>query len=72
MILVDREIRQAISSHNLIISEFADDCVQPASYDLRIGKNVFVPTSDPNSPLDLSNATSHYKLPPYGTESHNA
>ena len=66
MILVDREIRQAVSSHELVISEFSDECVQPASYDLRIGNNVYVPTSDPNNPLDLSANGHIYKLPPYG------
>ncbi len=67
MILVDREIRDAVSNGSLVITQFADDCVQPASYDLRIGKHIFVPTSSPDRPIDLSANGRVFKLPPYGT-----
>src|ERR1700730_10921736 len=66
MILVDRDIRHAVSSGDLVIKQFADDCVQPASYDLRIGKDVFVPTSSPDRPFDISANGRLFKLPPYG------
>lgn len=37
MLMTDGEIREAISTGELGITEFADHCLQPASYDLRIG-----------------------------------
>ena|SRR3984957_13496885 len=67
MILVDREIREAVRDGSLVISKFSNDCVQPATYDLRIGEHIFVPTGDPSHPIDISTNGSIYKLPPYGT-----
>ena len=37
MLMTDGEIRSAVGSDELGISHFADHCLQPASYDLRIG-----------------------------------
>ena len=37
MILTDRQIRQAIETRNIIINDFEERQIQPATYDLRIG-----------------------------------
>ena len=37
MLLTDGEIRSAMVSGELAIEHFADECLQPASYDMRIG-----------------------------------
>lgn len=67
MILVDRDIKDNVKNGVLIISDFADECVQPATYDLRVGKHIYVPTGDPNKPIDISSNGGIYKLPAYGT-----
>lgn len=41
MKLVDQEIRQAVNSGEIEISGFAEECLQPASYDLRVGGEGF-------------------------------
>lgn len=38
MILVDEEIQNAVKNGVIEISDFSEDCLQPASYDLRIGE----------------------------------
>jgi len=38
MLLSDGEIREALESGQLVIENFRDDCVEPASYDCRVGR----------------------------------
>jgi dCTP deaminase len=66
MILVDHQIRDRVADHSLQITNFDDASVQPASYDLRIGPNIYAPPS-PEQPYDLSKNGGAYRLPPYGT-----
>ena len=42
MLLSDLEIREAIKEGNLTIGNFTDSSLQPASYDLRVGKYVLI------------------------------
>lgn len=42
MILVDDEIREAIKAGEIELSDFSEECLQPASYDLRVGEEGFV------------------------------
>lgn len=65
MILVDHQIREAVEKHDLVITDFDPKCVQPASYDLRIGKYVYGPPN-PDQPADLSLDGGAFRLPPYG------
>jgi len=68
MILVDHQIREAVRSGKLRIDKFSDDCVQPASYDLRVGHLVYSPSSDRlDKPIDISANGGAHRLPPYGT-----
>jgi dCTP deaminase len=39
MILSDIEIRREVSAHNIVISPFDPEHIEPASYDLRVGKD---------------------------------
>ncbi len=64
MILVDHQIKEEIKKGNLG-DNFDDECVQPASYDLRIGPLVHTPLR-PEKPADLSLNGGGYRLPPYG------
>lgn len=41
MILVDEEIKEAVNNNKIGISDFSDDCLQPASYDMRVGEEGF-------------------------------
>jgi len=41
MILVDEEIKEAVNNNKVGISDFSDDCLQPASYDMRVGEEGF-------------------------------
>jgi len=65
MILVDSEIRERIGKAG-IVSPFDERCVQPASYDLRIGALVYAPPT-PDRAIDLSANGGAFRLPPYGT-----
>lgn len=65
MILVDHEIKDAVATQRLTITEFDDRSVQPASYDLRIGRLVYAPPHS-DKPHDLSANGGAYRLPPYG------
>lgn len=44
--LSDAEIREAMRADLLHIEPLADECIQPASYDLRVGNEAFVSGSD--------------------------
>lgn len=42
MLMTDEEIREAIAKGELNITPFSEDCLQGASYDIRIGKQILV------------------------------
>lgn len=64
MILVDHQIREKVGNAQ-VIKPFEEKCIQPASYDLRIGAHVYAPPN-PDQPFDLSQNGGAYRLPPYG------
>ena len=51
MILVDTQIKEAIESGDIVIGDFSEKCLQPASYDMRIGDEGF--TSDSKEITDI-------------------
>jgi dCTP deaminase len=65
MILVDHAIQDRVSNGDLQIRNFSEDCVQPASYDLRIGELIYAP-SQPDKPHNMASNGGAYRLPPYG------
>lgn len=66
MILVDRKIREGIRSKRFGI-DFSEECVQPASYDLRIGRELWSPQSlAPETPIDLEKTGGGHRIAPYG------
>jgi len=42
MILVDEEIEKAVGTGQITLSDFSKECLQPASYDLRVGEEGFL------------------------------
>lgn len=52
----DKEIQRAITSKELIINKFSQKCLQPASYDMRIGKEAF--SSHGKRRIDIKSAES--------------
>lgn len=50
--LTDEEIRQAISAGLMEIDPLQDECVEPASYDFRVGTEAFVSGSDSKIKVD--------------------
>lgn len=42
MILVDESIKKAVNSGEIELSDFSEKCLQPASYDLRVGEEGFM------------------------------
>ncbi|TMC46452.1 MAG: hypothetical protein E6J20_21065 [Chloroflexi bacterium] len=65
MILVDHQIQNAIAEDRLFIGDFDIASLQPASYDLRIGRHIYSPPQ-PETPVDLGADGGGYRLPPYG------
>jgi dCTP deaminase len=65
MILVDHAIQERLRAGDLQITNFADECVQPASYDLRIGELIHSP-AEPGKPYNMATNGGAYRLPPYG------
>lgn len=41
MVLVDKEIKKVVQTGEIEISDFAEDCLNPASYDLRLGEEAY-------------------------------
>ena len=41
MILVDQDIKDGVESGEIGISDFSESCLQPASYDLRVGEEAY-------------------------------
>jgi dCTP deaminase len=64
MILSDVEIRREIERGGMEISPFDEAMLQPASYDLKIGKDVAVASQDGRAKLDLE-AEKIVIIPPY-------
>lgn len=46
MLLGDEEIRSAMEDGEILIDEFSEHCLQPASYDLRVGEKLLASHSD--------------------------
>src|SRR5713101_7809564 len=65
VILVDHQIRKAIDRGELVITDFDERSLQPASYDLRIGSHIYG-GQEPDKPIDLTANGRAYRLPPYG------
>jgi len=67
MVLVDSQIRDEIKSGNLRIENFDEACVQPATYDLRIGPLIYSPSApEPDKPIDISRNGGAHRIPAYG------
>lgn len=67
MVLVDHQIRTSVNGGRLGIENFDEQCLQPASYDLRIGPLVYSPsTGHPDKPINLSQNGGWHRIPPYG------
>jgi dCTP deaminase len=67
MVLVDSQIRDEINSGNLRIDNFDEACIQPATYDLRIGPLIYSPSSpEPDKPIDISRNGGAHRIPAYG------
>jgi dCTP deaminase len=68
MVLVDHQIREEVRKKTLGIKNFDEACLQPASYDLRIGSLVYSPSSVAvEKPVDLSKNGGAYRIVPYGS-----
>lgn len=52
MILTDQQIKEAVGKGELGIGDFSEDCVEPASYDIRVGE--FAYTSTTRSMINLA------------------
>lgn len=62
MILVDHQIRKYVKDGILKIENFSKECVQPASYDMRIGDQVFMSTK--REVIDLTKNGGHFTIDP--------
>ncbi len=68
MVLVDHRIREEVKTGHLGIEDFDESCLQPATYDLRIGALVYSPSLGSfDEPYDLSKNGGAYRIPPYGS-----
>jgi dCTP deaminase len=68
MVLVDHQIRNEVKQGYLGIENFDEDCLQPASYDLRIGPLVYSPSSPtPDKAINISENGGWHRIQPYGT-----
>lgn len=54
MILSDRNIRQEIKRRHIIITPYDSSCVQPASYDVKLGRQVRIFRNITKAYLDIS------------------
>lgn len=62
MILVDHQIKDYVEKGLLGIENFSEQCVQPASYDMRIGEEVYLSTK--RDVLKLSGNGGHFTIDP--------
>ncbi len=53
MILSDKTIKERIKSGEIIITPFSEEFLQPASYDLHLGKSILVFNTDKHSLIDI-------------------
>lgn len=68
MVLVDHQIRDEVKRGNLGIENYDEDCLQPASYDLRIGPLLYSPSSPtPDKAINISTNGGWHRIQPYGT-----
>ena len=66
-IMVDYQIRDAVQKGRLGIENFSDEGVQPASYDLRIGSQLYSASAkEPDRPIQLDKDGGAFRIPPYG------
>ncbi|MCH8342685.1 MAG: hypothetical protein IH983_01715 [Planctomycetes bacterium] len=66
ILLVDHQI-QAANKQKRFGTNFDESGVQPASYDLRIGRYLWSPASEmPEKPIDLELNGGAHRIPPYG------
>ncbi len=68
MVLSDRSIREQIAARRIVIDPFDEECIQPASVDLRLDKHMLkFKSAEEYSVLDvrqdLSDATTHDQIP---------
>ncbi len=64
MLLSDSQITEEINSHGIEITPFDQRMLQPASYDLKIGKDVAVVPQNGNSIVNLED-NGVFVIPPY-------
>jgi len=68
MVLVDHQIRNGVDRGYLGIENFEEGCLQPASYDLRVGSLIYSPSFiNPDKPVDISKNGGCHRISPYGT-----
>ena len=60
MILSDIDIKREIKSKHLVITPFDPSCVQPASYDVKLGKEIRVFRNITKAYLDLKDDPKHF------------
>jgi len=46
MLMTDREIKEAINNEEIIMNNFAEECLQPSSYDMRVGQKAILSGRD--------------------------
>lgn len=54
MVLVDHELREMVRSQHIKFEGFDEACLEPATYDMRVGKHVFAVSSEGPERIDLS------------------
>ncbi len=62
MILADNQIKKLVKDRILKIENYSKDCVQPASYDMRIGNEVFLTTA--REVIDLAKNGGRFTIEP--------
>ena len=62
MILADNQIKKLVKDRILKIENYSEDCVQPASYDMRIGNEVFLTTA--REVIDLTKNGGRFTIEP--------
>ncbi|GAG74577.1 unnamed protein product, partial [marine sediment metagenome] len=62
MILVDNQIKKLVKDGTIKIENYSEDSVQPASYDMRIGNEVFITTA--RQVIDLTKNGGRFTIEP--------
>lgn len=55
MLMIDKEIKRAIEEKKLIIENFSEKCLEPSSYDMRIGNKAIVSGKDKEINVEKDN-----------------